>query len=68
MNTIRELTLEERMVLGHCPICHAEHGDPCHPGVGIPLGRLVSGLPPTEGVHLGRIQRAPRAVQLVPVP
>lgn len=65
---IRETTLEERTTWGTCPVCGAEHGKKCNPEVGIPLGRTVSGAPPQDGAHLGRLSRAPSRVQLVPHP
>jgi hypothetical protein len=65
---IRETTLEERATWGTCPVCKAEHGQKCNPEVGIPLGRTVSGEPPQDGAHLGRLNRAPSRVQLTPVP
>ena len=62
---IRESTYEERATWGECPACHAKHGEPCNPDVGIPLGVNINGMPPREGAHLGRLQRAPMRVQLV---
>lgn len=55
-----ELTYEERAVFGTCPACGAKHGEPCDGRVGIPVGRTVSGEPPAEGAHLGRLMNAPR--------
>ena len=63
---IRQLSVDERMTWGNCPVCSATHGTRCNPDVGIALGRTVSGLPPTEGTHLARLQRAPFKVQEVP--
>lgn len=62
----RELTYEQRATWGECPVCHALHGQPCDSSVGIPLGFTVSGTRPTEGAHLGRLQRAPMRVREVP--
>jgi len=62
----RDTTYEERATWGECPICHAKHGEPCDPGVGFPLGMTLSGRPPTDGAHLGRLNNAPRRVKLVP--
>lgn len=64
---IVELTSEQRMRWGTCPVCQAKHGQPCDHMVGFPLGMNVHGGRPTEGAHLGRLQRAPRSVRLVPV-
>lgn len=62
----KELSYEERATWGDCPVCKATHGQKCSPDVGIPLGHTVDGSPPNDGVHLGRLQRAPKAVRLVP--
>ena len=64
---IVELTSEQRMRWGTCPVCKAEHGQPCDGLVGFPVGVNVSGERPTDGAHLGRLQRAPRSVRMVPV-
>lgn len=64
---VRELSPDERMRWGKCPVCHAEHGEPCDSSVGIPLGRNVYGEVPTEGAHLGRLNAAPMRVREVPV-
>jgi|GEM_PF-1008706 len=63
----RELTTDERMRWGRCHVCKAEHGKRCNPDVGIALGLNARGLPPREGVHLGRLQGAPFSVRLVGV-
>jgi hypothetical protein len=55
----RELTYHERAVWGTCPVCHAPHGTPCDPNVGIPL---ISGV----RAHLARVNNAPRRVREVP--
>lgn len=63
---IRELTYEQRATWGKCPVCLAPHGERCN-GVGSPqLGHSVNGGPIHQGVHLGRIQRAPIRVREVP--
>lgn len=62
---VRETTYEERATWGTCPVCAAEHGMRCDSNVGIALGRNVNGDAPTEGAHLGRLQRAPMRVRLV---
>jgi hypothetical protein len=64
----RELTFDERATWGECPVCNARDGVPCNGFVGIALGRNVNGDPAPGGVHLGRLTRAPRAIQIVPVP
>lgn len=58
-------TYAERATWGTCPACKAEHGQPCNPDVGFSLGVNINGERPSEGVHLGRIQRAPMYVELV---
>ena len=65
----RETTIDERMKWGECPVCSAKHGESCHAEVGAHLGVKASGgrMNTGEGVHLGRIQNAPKRVQLVPV-
>ncbi len=63
---LRDTTPEERMTWGECPVCHAKHGEACNGAVGIPFGRNVHGQVPTEGVHVARIQNAPRRVRMVP--
>jgi hypothetical protein len=60
---IRDLTYEERATWGTCPVCGAADGVPCDGYVGIPLGRTATGEPPKDGVHLGRLQNAPRAIE-----
>ena len=63
----RDTTLEERLTWGDCPICGAKHGEYCLP-TALQLGTRLDGKPMTqgEGVHLARIQHAPRRVRLVP--
>lgn len=63
----RELTVEERMEWGICPVCKATHGQKCLPAIGAHLGRNIYGETITAGAHLGRLQRAPFYVQEVPV-
>lgn len=64
----RELTYKERAVWGTCPICGAEPGKSCRVDVGMPIlndrGTVVR---EGEGVHLGRIQNAPRRIREVPI-
>ena len=67
MQIERELTYDERATYGECPVCHAKHGEWCDGNIGVPLGQSVSGYPTSNGVHLGRIQRAPMAVREVPI-
>lgn len=62
----RQLTNDERFVWGECPVCHAKHGEKCHPEVGFALGVSISGGRPTEGAHLGRLSLAPERVREVP--
>jgi hypothetical protein len=61
-----ELTYEERATWGKCPACGVSHGQRCHPDVGLALGTNVHGERPEDGVHLGRLQRAPFRVRVVP--
>lgn len=63
----RELTFEERAKWGKCPVCAAEQGESCNRKIGIPLGVNVHGEVLEGGAHLGRLQRAPKRVQLVGV-
>ena len=64
----RDLTYIERSKWGECPVCHAAHGEACDPNQGLPLGHCsISGLSPENGVHLGRLQRAPRRVREIAV-
>ena len=65
---IRETTVDERAVWGLCPVCRAEHGEPCNPDVGLQLGQPVGGgrIKAGNGVHLSRIQNAPMRVREVP--
>jgi hypothetical protein len=61
-----ELTYEERATWGECPTCGVSHGEKCLQELGIELGRNVDGKRPNDGVHLGRLQRAPFCVRIVP--
>jgi hypothetical protein len=61
----REATYEERATWGECPACHAKHGERCNPNVGFALGTNVNGMPPSDGAHIGRLQKAPLRVRLV---
>jgi hypothetical protein len=72
MNTatrIRDLTVDERMVWGDCPVCHAKDGQPCLAEVGIQIGQKADGSPikTGEGAHVSRLLNAPRQVGIVPV-
>ena len=64
----RDLSYDEKARWGKCPICHAMDGEPCYSEVGIPLGRTLSGGPPEDGAHLGRLNAAPRSIRIEPVP
>jgi len=61
----RELSFDERSKWGDCPVCGVKDGEPCHSEVGFALGVNVNGKRPTEGAHLGRLQRAPFRVREV---
>ena len=61
----RELTYDERATWGECPVCHAKQGEWCDGAYGIALGRTANGELPEHGVHLGRLQRAPKRVRMV---
>lgn len=61
----RALTTDERMLWSTCPVCQAKHGEACSGLIGIPLGGNVRGERPTEGAHLARLQRAPRAIRVI---
>ena len=65
---IRELTNDERMKWGDCPICHATHGEYCRADVGIQLGVKVDGsrMRDGEGCHTRRLMDAPFQVREVP--
>lgn len=63
---VRNLSVDERMTWGNCPVCSATHGTRCDSSVGIALGMTVTGLPATDGAHLARLQRAPFKVREVP--
>ena len=66
MMITKELTTEERMTWGECPVCHAKHGENCDPGMGLQLGLGIGPINP-EGAHLGRLNNAPFKVELRPV-
>lgn len=61
----RDLTYDERATWGECPVCHAKPGEWCSGAYGIGLGRTVYGALPNQGVHLGRLQHAPKRVRMV---
>lgn len=65
---IRELSFDERMRWGECPVCKAAHGEACHADVGIQLGVRLDGrrMQDGDGVHLARLKRAPDRVREVP--
>lgn len=65
---VRELSWDERIRWGECPVCKAPDGKYCHADVGLQLGRRVDGrrMEDGEGAHLGRLQRAPKKVKEVP--
>ena len=65
----RDTTLDERMKWGTCPVCGATHGNYCRSEFGLHVGRKADGsaLKTGEGAHLGRLQKAPHRVKLVPV-
>jgi hypothetical protein len=62
----RDATWEEQCTWGTCPVCGATPGEHCLP-TSLQLGTRLDGKPMTqgEGVHLVRIQHAPRRVKLV---
>ena len=66
----RESTHDERSTWGRCPVCGAAPGAWCDPEVGLQLGVMANGgrMQQGEGAHLGRLQNAPRRVQLVGLP
>lgn len=63
----RDTTYAERATWGECPVCKAQHGEPCNPDIGFSVGLTSAGLPPRDGAHLGRLQHAPRRIELRPV-
>ena len=65
----RELTFDERMKWGNCPVCEAADGEYCHAAVGIQLGRRVDGktMKDGEGAHLARLNKAPSKVREVAI-
>jgi hypothetical protein len=64
----RNLSWEERIRYGTCPVCEAPDGEPCRADVGLQLGVRVDGrrMRDGEGVHLARIQKSPLRVKEVP--
>lgn len=50
----RELTYQERATWGQCPICQAEPGVAC----------TDAAFNQKQGVHLGRLIRAPRTLEV----
>ena len=50
-----ELTYEDRATFGTCPVCGVPHGSKC-----LPCGMTLGGDYPKDGVHLGRLQQAPK--------
>lgn len=63
----RVLSYAERARYGRCPVYDRPHGEACDANRGIPLGRNVYGETPPGGVHLARLQNAPRAIREVPI-
>lgn len=65
----RETTFWERATWGTCPACGAGPGQHCHAEIGFALGHRVDGqrAQTGDGAHLGRLQNAPRRVQLTAV-
>lgn len=57
----REATFEERATWGTCSVCGAKPGEWCWSDVGFRFGDVKTG----QGVHLVRLQRAPKRVKLV---
>jgi len=57
----RELTYDEQSRWGTCPICKVHHGESC-----LKFGLTLSGTYPENGVHMLRLQAAPKKVKLVP--
>ena len=51
-----ELTYDERATFGECYVCEAKHGEWCNGMVGI----ILHAEPAGHGVHLGRLQAAPK--------
>lgn len=68
MSRERELTLDEQMRWGECPVCEAADGEPCRANVGLQVGVRLDGrrMRDGEGVHLRRLQWAPQRVREVP--
>lgn len=66
----RDLSFEDRMRWGECPVCKAPDGTACYAAVGVQLGQRVDGRPMQdgEGAHLARLTNAPFRVREVPVP
>ncbi len=57
----RELSFEERILWGRCPVCGAEDGAACDASIGLNL-TMTAGAAPPVGAHLGRLQNAPFTV------
>lgn len=64
---IRELTFADRAKYGYCEVCGSQHGEPCDPHIGIPLGLNAEGNPAAGGAHLARLRKAPHRVKEVRV-
>lgn len=62
-NPIKTLTYNERATWGTCPVCKAQHGEPCDGAAGMfPTTQKVEGA-----VHYGRLSNAPLHVELRPI-
>lgn len=56
-----QLSQEQKLTWGDCPICPAKHGQRCNAAFGIKLGVGGDG----SGAHLARLQNTPEeAVQI----
>ena len=62
---MHETTYEQRATWGECPVCHAQHGEPCDGNIGFALGTTASGERPIDGAHLGRLQNAPKFLTMI---
>lgn len=63
----KKLCWDEKAAWGKCPVCSAPHGNYCFENV---LGEWVA-QPSKNGtkskrVHLGRLEKAPNKVKIVP--
>lgn len=56
---VRELDWEERVRWGPCPVCEVPDGAECDKSDGLLYGRGI------DGVHLRRLDLAPRRVRIV---